>query len=54
MNRWLQRLFAALVYGFLYLPLVVVAIFSFNNSKYPSPGMDSPSSGTANSGRTAA
>jgi spermidine/putrescine transport system permease protein len=34
MNRWLQRLFAALVYGFLYLPLVVVAVFSFNNSKY--------------------
>ncbi|MDD2463623.1 MAG: spermidine/putrescine ABC transporter permease PotC [Desulfobulbus sp.] len=34
MNHWLQRLYAALVYAFLYLPLVVVAIFSFNNSKY--------------------
>lgn len=34
MNRWLQRLYAALVYAFLYLPLVVVAVFSFNNSKY--------------------
>lgn len=34
MNRWLQRLYLAFVYGFLYLPLVVVAVFSFNNSKY--------------------
>ncbi len=34
MSRWLQRLYASLVYGFLYLPLVVVAVFSFNNSKY--------------------
>nr|WP_321467813.1 spermidine/putrescine ABC transporter permease PotC [uncultured Desulfobulbus sp.] len=34
MNRWLQRLYATLVYGFLYLPLVVVAVFSFNDSKY--------------------
>ncbi|MGD9949257.1 MAG: spermidine/putrescine ABC transporter permease PotC [Desulfobulbus sp.] len=34
MNRWLQRLYAALVYAFLYLPLVVVAVFSFNDSKY--------------------
>ena len=34
MSRWLKRLYAAVVYGFLYLPLVIVAIFSFNSSKY--------------------
>ena len=34
MNRWLQRVYAALVFAFLYLPLVVVAVFSFNDSKY--------------------
>ena len=34
MNRWLQRVYMGGVYGFLYVPLVVVAIFSFNNSKY--------------------
>lgn len=34
MNRWVQRFYAALVYAFLYLPLMVVAVFSFNNSKY--------------------
>ncbi|WP_319588603.1 spermidine/putrescine ABC transporter permease PotC [uncultured Desulfobulbus sp.] len=34
MIRWLQRLFATGVYGFLYLPLVIVAVFSFNSSKY--------------------
>ena len=34
MSRWLKRLYATVVYGFLYLPLVIVAIFSFNSSKY--------------------
>ena len=34
MNSWLQRAYAALVYAFLYVPLVVVAVFSFNNSKF--------------------
>ncbi len=34
MKSWLQRLYAALVYGFLYTPLLVVAVFSFNSSKY--------------------
>jgi spermidine/putrescine transport system permease protein len=33
-NRWLQRCYAGGVYLFLYLPLVVVAIFSLNSSKY--------------------
>lgn len=34
MSRWLQRAYAALVYAFLYVPLLVVAVFSFNNSKF--------------------
>jgi spermidine/putrescine transport system permease protein len=34
MNRSLRRLYAASVYTFLYLPLVIVAVFSFNSSKY--------------------
>jgi len=34
MNPWLQRTYAALVYGFLYVPLLVVAVFSFNDSKF--------------------
>jgi len=34
MNPWLQRAYAALVYGFLYVPLLVVAVFSFNDSKF--------------------
>jgi spermidine/putrescine transport system permease protein len=33
-NRWLKRFYGAAVYGFLYLPLVIVAVFSFNSSKY--------------------
>lgn len=34
MTPWLQRTYAALVYAFLYVPLLVVAVFSFNNSKF--------------------
>ncbi|WP_051554380.1 spermidine/putrescine ABC transporter permease PotC [Desulfobulbus elongatus] len=34
MSRWLHRGYAGCVYAFLYLPLVVVAVFSFNSSKY--------------------
>jgi spermidine/putrescine transport system permease protein len=34
MNPWLQRAYAAIVYGFLYVPLLVVAVFSFNDSKF--------------------
>lgn len=34
MSGWLQRLYAACVFSFLYLPLVVVAVFSCNSSKY--------------------
>lgn len=34
MNPWLQRAYAAIVYAFLYVPLLVVAVFSFNNSKF--------------------
>ncbi len=34
MIRPLKSVYALLVYSFLYLPLVVVAIFSFNSSKY--------------------
>lgn len=34
MSGWLQRLYAACVFGFLYLPLVIVAVFSCNSSKY--------------------
>ena len=34
MNRWLQRAYGLLVYAFLYVPLLVVAVFSFNNSKF--------------------
>jgi len=33
-TRWLQQMFAACVYGFLYLPLAIVALFSLNSSKY--------------------
>lgn len=34
MMRWLQRFYGAGVYLFLYLPLVVVAVFSFNSSRF--------------------
>lgn len=34
MNRWLQGLYAAGIYTFLYAPLAIVAVFSFNSSKY--------------------
>src|SRR5436190_14120479 len=35
-NRWLElsfRVYSALVYAFLYLPILIVVIFSFNDSK---------------------
>lgn len=34
MNRWVKRFYAGLVYLFLYLPLAVMAVYSFNASKY--------------------
>jgi spermidine/putrescine transport system permease protein len=34
MSGSLRRLYAACVFAFLYLPLVIVAVFSFNSSKY--------------------
>ncbi len=34
MSRLLQGTYAALIYAFLYLPLLLVALFSFNSSKY--------------------
>ena len=34
MNRLLKGGYAALVYSFLYLPLLLVALYSFNSSKY--------------------
>ena len=34
MNRWINRAYAGLVYVFLYLPLAVMAVYSFNASKY--------------------
>jgi spermidine/putrescine transport system permease protein len=39
MNRKnpLLKIFTALCYSFLYLPLVVIVIFSFNESRFPSP-----------------
>lgn len=38
--RWLRIapwLYAAAFFGFLFLPLVVVAVFAFNNAPYPAP-----------------
>lgn len=32
--KTLQRIFLGLVYGFLYVPIVVLIIYSFNNSQY--------------------
>lgn len=34
MKKWGQRFYLGLIYGFLYLPLLVLIIYSFNNSKY--------------------
>jgi len=34
MKRMAQRAYLAMVYGFLYLPIAVLIVFSFNNSKY--------------------
>lgn len=34
MNRWLKSGYAASIFLFLYLPLVVVAVFSFNDSRF--------------------
>ena len=34
MNRWVKAFYAGLVYLFLYLPLAIMAAYSFNASKY--------------------
>lgn len=33
MSRWLPRVYLALVYGLLYLPILVLVVFSFNRSR---------------------
>lgn len=33
----LLKLFTMLVYGFLYLPIIVIVIFSFNSNRFPAP-----------------
>ena len=34
MNKWLRRIYCGLVYVFLYLPLAVMVIYSFNASRF--------------------
>ena len=33
-KRWFKTIYALLMYTFLYLPIVVMIVFSFNSSKY--------------------
>jgi spermidine/putrescine transport system permease protein len=35
--RWSITLYALLFFGFLFLPLVVIAVFAFNDAPYPAP-----------------
>lgn len=32
-NKWMKRLYTVLIFGFLYAPIAVLAVFSFNDSK---------------------
>lgn len=36
-KRPLLKIFTTLCYGFLYLPLIVIVIFSFNSDRFPAP-----------------
>ena len=40
---WLGGLYAALLYGFIFLPVVVLVLFSFQGGRFPVPPFNGPS-----------
>lgn len=45
-------IYAVLLFAFIYLPTVIMAVYSFNSSPATSGGRASPPSGTASCSRT--
>ncbi len=43
MTRWLGPVYAALVYGFIFLPVAVLVLFSFQGGRFPILPFDGPS-----------
>jgi spermidine/putrescine transport system permease protein len=41
--RWVSALYAALVYGFIFLPVAVLTLFSFQGTLFPIPPFNGPS-----------
>ena len=41
--RWLSGLYAALIYGFIFLPVAVLVLFSFQGGRFPVPPFNGPS-----------
>ena len=41
--RWLGTAYAALVYGFIFLPVAVLVLFSFQGGRFPIPPFNGPS-----------
>ena len=41
--RWLGAAYAALLYGFIFLPVAVLVLFSFQGGRFPIPPFDGPS-----------
>lgn len=41
--RWLAAIYAALVYGFIALPVAVLVVFSFQSGRFPIPPFNGPS-----------
>ena len=41
--RWLGGLYAALIYGFIFLPVAVLVLFSFQGGRFPIPPFNGPS-----------
>ena len=41
--RWLGAAYAALVYGFIFLPVAVLVLFSFQGGRFPIPPFNGPS-----------
>ncbi|MGH1480578.1 MAG: ABC transporter permease [Geminicoccales bacterium] len=42
-HKWLSALYAALIYGFIFLPVAVLVLFSFQDGRFPIPPFNGPS-----------
>ncbi len=42
-SDWLAAAYAAIIYGFIFLPVVILVLFSFQQSRLPVPPFDGPS-----------